>query len=533
MLTSMVGPARISRSIRTYAVSYTAVLKKKTKRGTTDKTSRDNILHRDITSELTKHQYSLQQVKIPKELIVDFLYVKSSRDVQLNDVSIIGLTSDGLGIGFVLRKSYDETCTDDSTITVVTVPKTVVGDVVSIRLRRHYEYYAEAELISVSRKSAKHSIRNDRMVLCQHFQTCSGCQFQMIPYGDQLEFKKNVIASAYHYFYPGLNLDEVEFGDVVESPMQYAYRTKITPHTQVKRDLTPEQLPLPVGFDTVGPGRSLVDVEACPIAVPTINKMLPTLKENFQKDVEKYLGTDRKGKLISDFIMRDSIRIDHSTGEYENVCLTKRNNVITEQVGEFVFQFEANEFFQNNRSILPSFLDFIRYQLSEIEGGFSYLVDAYCGSGFLGISLSNTLPEHGKVFGIEIAKKSIDYAHHNAKINGLYEPDKIEFVQGNSDSMFTNEAFLKSGLVGPDCVLLMNPSRKGSTKEFMKQVLTFKPKAIVYVSCNAFTQARDLSDFADFQLDSSTKYRIKSITGFDFYPQTKHVESVAVLELVE
>lgn len=514
--------------------TYASILKRKTKRGTTDKTSRDHILHLDIKTSLAQRSVSLDQVKIPEHLIHEFLFAKSSRNVEIEDVIITSVTSEGDGIGLIPRSSYDDSCTDDSLLTVVKVPKTVVGDRAIISLRRHHEYYAEAELKSVLRKSRKHSKRNDRLVVCDHFNECSGCQFQMTSYEEQLEFKHEVIQRAYRYFYPELDTSTISnFGNVVESPMQFAYRTKITPHSSVSRNLELLDLPLPVGFDSVLPGNKLIDVNHCPIAVGTINKMLPYVKNTFQEAIKEYIATRSKERINSNFILRDSVRIDHSTGEFENVCVTSRKNVVTEQIGDVVFQFEANEFFQNNRSILPTFLDYIKHQLSQIKGGYNYLIDAYCGSGFLGIALSKTLPENGKVFGIEIAKKSIDYAHHNAKINGLYVPDRIEFVHGNSDSMFTDEKFLQSGAKGKDCILLMNPSRKGSSEEFMKQLLDFKPKAVVYVSCNVFTQARDLADLERFQNRSNTKYKVKSITGFDFYPQTKHVESVAILELVE
>lgn len=527
-------PSRIPLTFsRLYGKStYASILKKKTKRGTVDKTSRDHILHLDIKTALAQRSVSLDQVKIPENLIQEFLFTKNSGNVEAKDVVITTVTSEGDGLGLIPRSSYNNTSGEE--LTVVKVPKTTVGDIVNVTLRRHHEFYAEAELKSVSRRSRKTSNRNDRLVICEHFNECSGCQFQMLTYEDQIDFKRNVIHRAFQYFHPDLDTSTIpNFGNIVESPMQYSYRTKITPHSSVHKKLELLDISLPVGFDSVSPGKKLVDVNYCPIAAVSINRMLSKVKNKFQEDLKTYIETRPTKRINSNFILRDSIRIDHNTGEFENVCLTDRKNVITEQINDVVFQFEANEFFQNNRSILPTFLDYITYQLRLIRGGYKYLVDAYCGSGFLGIALAKTLPEDGKVFGIEIAKKAIDYAHHNAKINGLYVPDKIEFVHGNSDSMFTDEVFLNSGVKGEDCVILMNPSRKGSTEEFMRQILEFRPKAVVYVSCNVFTQARDLADLERFQNRSSTKYRVKSITGFDFYPQTKHVESVAILELIE
>ncbi|EEQ38212.1 putative tRNA (uracil(54)-C(5))-methyltransferase [Clavispora lusitaniae] len=513
------------------ASSYASLLKKKTKRGTTDKTSRDQILHLDITNFLREQTKTLDHVKIPEDLIFKFLFAKKSEQVDVQEVHILALTSEGEGLALIPRSSYYGESTS-ALYTVVKVPKTTVGDVVTIRLRRHHEFYAEADLTNVTGKRGKNAKRNDRLVVCQHFNECNGCQIQMISYEDQLKFKADVIQRAYRYFHPELKLEELhDFGFVVPSPLQYSYRTKLTPHAKVPRSLAKTDLPLAVGFDSIRKISPLVDIQNCPIAAPSINKTIPYLKERFQKTLEECLETGSKKKIDSNFLLRDSMQIDGETGSHEYVCLTRRNNVITEKIGEFLFQFEANEFFQNNRSILPTFLEFIKFHLSQIPGGYTHLIDAYCGSGFLGISLSDTLPQDGKVFGIEISKKSIAYAKHNAGINGLDRINKVQFVHGNSDSMFTDEQFLRSGVNSKDCVLLMNPSRKGSTEEFMAQLLEFKPKAIIYISCNVFSQARDLATFERLQRRSSVKYKVKTITGFDFYPQTKHVETVAILEL--
>ncbi|GEQ72410.1 hypothetical protein JCM33374_g6097 [Metschnikowia sp. JCM 33374] len=372
--------------------------------------------------------------------------------------------------------------------------------------------------------------RNDRLVVCQYFDSCSGCQLQMLPYEDQLAFKSQVIQRAYKYFHPKLQLHDIDgFGVVVDSPMQFSYRTKLTPHTFIPRKFGLDFLPAPVGFNHAVPGKPTVDINQCPIATGPINAVLPGLKTQLNERLAHKLETNSKSKVPADFILRDSLRINHATGEYTNVCLTKRNNIVTEKVNDFVFQFEANEFFQNNRSILPTFIDFLGFHLSNVN--FNHLVDAYCGSGFLGISLSNMLPDGGKVFGIEISPKSIEYAKHNAGINGIPMPQKMEFEAGNSDSMFTNEDFLASGVNGEECVVLMNPSRKGSTDVFLKQLVEFRPRAIVYVSCNVFTQARDLASLQTFAERMGASYNVKTVTGFDFYRQTKHVESVAVLEL--
>jgi tRNA (uracil-5-)-methyltransferase len=169
--------------------------------------------------------------------------------------------------------------------------------------------------------------------------------------------------------------------------------------------------------------------------------------------------------------------------------------------------------------------------LKQSDTKLQYLIDSYCGVGLFSICLANDFS--GKVFGIEIDSNSIKYATKNAKLNGLKVPDKIQFIDGDAETMFSSPEFVNSGIVGEQSVVIMDPSRKGSTNLFLKQLVQLKPKMVVYVSCNVFTQARDLSAFNTFLKAQNLNYVVKDIVGFDFFPQTRHVETVAILELQE
>lgn len=547
-------------------------LTRKTKRGTTDHTSRENILQREILDLLKDTKVDPECVRVSQHLIEKFRFSRDREEVFLSGVEIIAQTAEAEGLALVPRSYYtnssgtrteqkkdginciesvdivnneqvlgenkqknvpvSKTDSDepfDGSYTVIKVPKTVLGDIVEVKLKRHHQMYAEADLVKVL--NSRHSkLRNDSLVVCPHFSLCLGCQVQMLSYDNQLVYKQSIIKKAYRYFYPGLdtaNFDE--FGWVIGSPMQYSYRTKLTPHASIPRKTQRLSFVPHLGFEHVNSGNPIVDIDECVIAVPTINKKLTLVRALFFNQCQENIEGKLDKKIRPTFLLRDSaVQPDLSDRE----CLTGPNSIITETVDKRVFQFLSNDFFQNNRSILPTFLDFLRYQLSSIDGLFKYIIDSYCGSGFLGISLSDNIPSDGKVFGIEISESSVEYARHNARLNGLSD-DIVTFVAGNSDDMFANSLFKDSQVKGAESVLLMNPSRKGSSKVFLKQVLEFKPKMIIYVSCNVFTQARDLKDFEDLLLSSDAKYKLESVTGFDFYPQTKHVESVAVLKLVE
>ena len=79
---------------------------------------------------------------------------------------------------------------------------------------------------------------------------------------------------------------------------------------------------------------------------------------------------------------------------------------------------------------------------------------------------------------------------------------------------------------------MIDPPRKGCDADFLRQLLEFRPRRLVYVSCNGHTQARDVGVLVEGR-GHGARYEIESIRGFDFFPQTHHVESVAVLQRVD
>lgn len=508
------GPGIVRRSFQTETRGPNLKkFLKKTKRDTMDHTSRESILQREIAIALQQvsTELTLEDIRISDANIEKFLFSRDRPKLILEDVPIIYQTLEGDGLGIAK--------TDEGKAMVVKIAKTIPGDRVNVEIKRNYEYYAEGLALSLKKKS---QLRKNDLILCEKFDVCSGCQLQMLPYDEQLNFKRNVIKRAFNIYYPELKLDEDIV--VVDSPLQYSYRTKLTPHSNYRR----QDSLLRVGFNGIDHS-SIVDITNCPIASRSINNRLPTLRESIRNKVTTKLDNNERIRDET-YILRNSIRVDHKTGEFENVCLSDYKNVVTEKIGDSVFQFPASEFFQNNNSILPEILNYVKYHLN--NSGAQNLVDTYCGSGFFGISLSKEIS--GKVFGIEISNSSIKYATHNAKLNGIQVPDKIQFIQGKADEMFNNAEFLSSGIKGDNSVVIMDPSRKGSNENFLKQLLEFEPKMIIYISCNVFTQARDLANFAKLQDSNSyySKYRVKDVTGFDFFPQTKHIETVSVLEKI-
>ncbi|KAI3403772.2 hypothetical protein KGF56_003407 [Candida oxycetoniae] len=448
------------------------------------------------------------------DIIKAFLPAQRQEHV-LSNIKVWRTTCNGDGIAIIPKSMYCFEYTDSESIldkyTIVLIPKTTTGDKVRVLLKMHHEFYAEGELIEVTNANSKHSKRNDELVLCKHFRECNGCQLQMLSYEEQLKFKQDVIKRAFSYFYPQLSMKS-NFGTVVGSPLQYAYRTKLTPHFEVRDGKNTK-----LGFKHVN-NRGKLDIEHCPIATVEIN-------EKLSKARDKYLNEAPMGQLT----LRQSLRVDHGTGEFIPIALEGQDKVVAERIEDFVYQFGSNCFFQNNSSILSLVLDLIRYHLKQLSKPVTNIVDTYCGVGFFGIALSQLHPEIN-VFGIDVSEWSIKYAQHNTKLNGL-DPKRIQFILGDASKIFQNEDFEKAGIKGEDSVVIIDPSRKGSNEAFLKQLVQFNPAIIIYISCNVFTQARDLATFEKLQ-GENVKYVLENVVGFDFFPQTKHVESVAILKRV-
>ncbi|KAI5966794.1 uncharacterized protein KGF55_000203 [Candida pseudojiufengensis] len=489
---------------------------KKTKRRSdlNDPTHPSNVLYLEICDFLKSYSKQVnlnitdQEVHNSYDIIKSFLPFQR-KDHIISNVKISGISHNGDGIAIIPKSIYASEYLDSDSVlgkyTVLMVPKTIVGDKIKVLLKMHYEFYAEGELIEILNKSSS----RERNILCEHFQECNGCQLQMSSYSDQLIFKQNTIKKAFDYFHPSLKVEN-DFGAVIPSPLQYSYRTKITPHFESNGDECTK-----LGYKHVN-NRGKIDVEHCSIATIELNDKLKEVRK-------KYMGN----KSMRQLTLRQSLRINKDTGEFHEIALEGPKEVVTEKVEGFVYQFDSSCFFQNNNAILPSVLDYIRFHIDQLNVPVKNVVDTYCGVGFFGIALSN-LSSDINIFGIEISESSIKYANHNSKINGL-DPDRTKFILGDASNIFNNEEFRRSNIKGDGSVVIIDPSRKGSDSTFLKQLLDFEPEMIVYISCNVFTQARDLSTFENLQGDHK-KYDIVDVKGFDFFPQTKHVESVAILK---
>lgn len=400
---------------------------------------------------------------------------------------------------------------------VVMVPFTLPGERVRVRLYRNHRNYSEADLVEVLRPSPE---RVDPR--CPLFGRCGGCQYQHLNYPGQLAWKQRQVAELLEHM-AGVTFP---VAPVIPSPREYGYRSKITPHFAAPRRLAPRVAeegaggdepvredvpagngapparppagaavvaPFPIGFLRQGTRFDLIDVPACPIATDAINLRLGAVREAVHARAAQYT----RGATL---LLRDA------SGE----VTTDYDAVITETVGSLKLHFLARDFFQNNPFILPAFTSYVRQQAA--QSGARFLVDAYCGSGLFALSAAGAFE---RVAGVEISESSIRFARENAAGNGVAN---ATFLAADAAAIFAGLDFPP-----PATAVVIDPPRKGCDESFLRQLFSFGPHAVVYVSCDPATQMRDLRHFL------AAGYRLTAAQPFDLFPQTRHLECVLTL----
>ncbi|KAH6604903.1 trna uracil-5--methyltransferase [Trichoderma cornu-damae] len=459
------------------------------------------------------------------------------------EVEVLELSSTGDGLA--MKPGSDQ---------VYVVPFAVPGDIAKVKVHRHLrrENQTIADFLSIVRPSP---LRDDSRVRCKYFATCGGCQFQMLDYPEQLRRKRRIVDKAFRNF-ANLPTELVPaILDTIGSPLQYGYRTKLTPHFDgppgsrlSRRNKGPraqfESCP-DIGFMRKGQ-RKVMDIEDCPIGTDVVRLGMRRERARMQRDFADY----QRGATIllrentrrypagasggdaapsKDDLPPCSIRSDGDLGVDVKTCETDSRATTHEYVRDHHFTNPAGSFFQNNNSILPIFTDYIRQHVlpppspSSPSTAVKYLIDAYSGSGLFTITLASVF-QHST--GIDIAADSIASARRNASLNGLGE-DRCRFIAADAGELFKNVAY-----DADETAVILDPPRKGCDADFLGQLRRFGPRRVVYVSCNVHTQARDVGVLVRGE-GEGRRYAIESLRGFDFFPQTGHVEGVAVLNRVD
>jgi 23S rRNA (uracil1939-C5)-methyltransferase/tRNA (uracil-5-)-methyltransferase len=363
---------------------------------------------------------------------------------------------------------------------VVFVAFALPGELVRCRVFRNHKNYSEADLLTVI-EAAPQRVEPQ----CALFGKCGGCQYQNLAYDEQLRWKRRQVAELLQR----MARIEHPVEPVIPSPARLGYRSKITPHFHRPKDGEIGA----IGFLRAGTRSSIVDVPHCPIAMPELNERLGALREQVRTGTAEY-------KHGATLLLRAA----------GGQVLTHPHELAREQLLGLTLEFQAGDFFQNNPFILPAFVGHV---IAEARAtGARHLVDAYCGSGLFGICAARHFES---ISGVEISETAIAKARHNAELNGL---KNCAFIAADARHLFEGVRTSPE-----ETVIILDPPRAGCSGEFLGQLFTYGPAAVVYVSCNPATQMRDLARLTE------AGYKLQRVQPFDLFPQTRHLECVMTL----
>ena len=387
-------------------------------------------------------------------------------------------------------------------------------------------------------KSASRKIHKNKDGICPYAKKCGGCDYQGIEYKKQLEVKEENVRK--------LLKDFVKVSPIVGMENPYYYRHKV--HAV---------------FDCVARGQvvagvykknshDVVDIESCQIEDQEADKIIREIKDLLKSFKIRTYDEDTGYGLLRHVLVRKgyhtgeimvvlvlvspilpsknnfvkTLRKNHPNistvvinvnDKRTSMVLGERNIVvygkgfIEDKLCGCTFRISPNSFYQVNPAQTENLYE--KAIACAALTGKEKVIDAYCGTGTIGIIASKHAKE---VIGVELNKDAIKDAITNAKRN---EIKNIRFINDDAGKYMVSLAEKKETVD----VVIMDPPRSGSDEAFLSSVVKLAPKRVVYVSCGPDTLARDLKYL------TKKGYKVTEATPYDMFPMTAHTEVVVSL----
>ena len=436
---------------------------------------------------------------------------------------------------------------------VIFVENTIPGDEVDVLLRKSKKDWAEGIAIHFHNYS---SLRVEPF--CQHFGVCGGCQWQMLPYEQQLKYKHQQVVD---------NLQRIgkvelpEIMPIIGAAETTRYRNKMEYTFANKRFLLAEEIKNPdisseenvAGFHARGFFDKVVPIIECHLQTEPTNLIRLAIVDYARQhnlthyDIRNHTGFLRNvviriattGQIMVNIVLgyedketRENLlnfvaekfpeittllytinpKSNDSLYDLEPKTHTGEGYII-EKLEDFSFKISPKSFFQTNTKQGENLYRVAR-DFAELQGH-ETVYDLYCGTGSIGIFVSQAA---AKIVGVETVEDAVEDAKENARLNHL---QNAHFFAGDVIDICNDEFFAQNGK--PD-VIITDPPRVGMHEKLVRKLLDIAAPIIVYVSCNPATQSRDLALLNE-------KYVVTKIQPVDMFPHTLHIENVVQLKL--
>jgi 23S rRNA (uracil1939-C5)-methyltransferase len=437
---------------------------------------------------------------------------------ELLELEVDGLAQGGRGLARV--NGY-----------VVFVAGALPGDRVRARLSKAKRSYAEAATLELLRPSSERVADH-----CEHGgEPCPGAPWQGLPYERQLEHKAAQVDDALRRLG---GLDGFELEPIEPAVERWRYRNKLEYSFGVgDGDASDPIDELVLGFHRRGSWSEVVDVEDCKLASEGNNAARNGIRSWARS--ERIPPYDREGRngVLRNLVVRDSPR----TGQVQTRLVTSPaafvrppvdlhtvvegpgggtggptgvlgREHLEEELAGLRFRVSPGAFFQTNTAMAER-LYAIAERYAELSGS-ERVFDLFCGIGTIALVLARSA---GEVLGLESVPEAIADAEENARRNGIAN---ASFVA--ADARLGIRPLVERA--GRPHVVVVDPPRSGLSKKVVRRVLECGPSRLVYVSCNPTTLAPNAAQL------SEAGYSLRRVKPVDMFPQTPHVECVALFE---
>ncbi len=447
--------------------------------------------------------------------------LKKNDDIRLE---ITAFTSMGSGIG-----RYENMA--------VFVDGTAPGDEITAHIIKVKKNYAVGKLQKLHRKS-KMRIQSD----CEADARCGGCAYRHIKYESELEIKKQTVTDAMKRI-GGIDLECEEILSIKEP--EY-YRNK----AQIPVGMSPDGKVI-TGFYSKKSHR-IIDCDECKLQHRDFPKLVSAVKEYIYENPVTVYNEETGEGLLRHIYLRQGVKTGETmvclvinadtipkkerllhklleTGiNIKSVVLNKNKkdtNVVLGEDCEIIygsdfiedelcslrFRISPLSFYQVN----PEGTELLYKRARDYAGltGGEVLLDLYCGAGTIGMTMAEKAKQ---VIGVEIIPQAIENAKENARLNGI---ENVRFIC--DDAKGAAKTLYDEG-IRPE-VVVVDPPRKGCSREVLETIVRMSPDRVVYVSCDPATLARDCAVMKELG------YGVEKLSAVDMFPRTVHVESVALL----
>jgi 23S rRNA (uracil1939-C5)-methyltransferase len=407
---------------------------------------------------------------------------------------------------------------------VVFVAGALPGDRVTAEVTKAKRGYAEAQAKEIVRESPERVPPR-----CDHGgEPCPGAPWQGLAYEEQLRHKQSQVDDALTRLG---GLERFELAEIEPAVERWRYRNKL------EYSFGESGGELVLGFHARGRWDLIVDAEDCQLASEPNNA-----KRNELRGWARAEGLQAYDRRSQHGVLRNlAIREGRRTGQLQTRLVTSPVEIprppvdlhtvaegaadaadgptgclgaeyLEEELCGLRFRISHRAFFQTNTEMAERLYG-IAAEMAGLTGA-ERVFDLFCGIGTLGLTLASRA---GEVWGIEIVPEAIMDAEENARINGI---ENARFRAGDA----RKEIRPLLAEAGKPDVVVVDPPRAGLSKKVVRRLIECDANRIVYVSCNPTTLAPNAGQLAE------AGYRLRRVRPVDMFPQTPHIECVALLE---